>query len=202
VNTAATVRLALELEFTVNPDRELGSRSSSSSRPPLAAVFQHDAGFEVYYSSALRGQARQVLEGLGPSTLFAECERAQRCLGTAGVSAEVVKGVAYEITRHPETWEHREVVRQSHFHIVLRGGRPVAWAWSLRGDARAEEGTVETVPEFRLRGFGRQALAAWADDILGAGKTALFRHALADEGSRALARSLGAQTFARYVQYS
>ncbi|HEV2231449.1 MAG TPA: GNAT family N-acetyltransferase, partial [Thermoplasmata archaeon] len=60
----------------------------------------------------------------------------------------------------------------------------------------AEEGSVETVPELRRRGYGRTALGAWARSVLTREKTPFVRRASTNVAARELLRSVGASEFA------
>ncbi|HKS59338.1 MAG TPA: GNAT family N-acetyltransferase, partial [Thermoplasmata archaeon] len=155
----------------------------------------------VFHRHPTPPEVRSALDRLSAEQMFLDPAAVGQLLDEEGKFSPPERGVTYEVQRRPDPREHAEAVRQSHFHIVLRDGRPVAWAWSIRGDVHAEEGTVETVPEFRRRGYGRQALAAWAHDIVGSGKRAFFRDRGITPASESLARSLGATAIDRFIRY-
>jgi predicted GNAT family acetyltransferase len=78
-------------------------------------------------------------------------------------------------------------------------GRIVTTCRSLQENAECAEAYIFTIPEFRHHGYGRQTAAAWAADVIRAGKVALYSFRKDNLPSRALARSLGLETFAEVV---
>lgn len=77
----------------------------------------------------------------------------------------------------------------------------VSWAWSSRSNARAAELAVETEAEHRRKGYARAATAAWAREVLDAGKVAFYSHDVENHASAALAKSLGVLWFMDLVSY-
>ena len=98
----------------------------------------------------------------------------------------------YCISSIPDPAEFSDVVWRDGHYVIERDGRIASDAWSAQNDARSAEVEVETNPDFRRLGFGRQVVAAWAHDVRRAGKIAFYSHLITNDASRALARSLGA----------
>jgi len=80
-------------------------------------------------------------------------------------------------------------------------GLVVSEAWSSRRTDVAAELAVETLLEYRQRGYARQVCAAWASHQLTLGRTAFYSHDLENTASAALARSLGVRHFMDNVSY-
>lgn len=99
-------------------------------------------------------------------------------------------------THPPEAREYAAVSGVEGRCVVTVAGRPVCWAWSERQNETCAEAAVETLPEYRRRGYARQATAAWAAQVLHSGRVAFFSHAVHNTASQALARSLGVSHFA------
>lgn len=68
---------------------------------------------------------------------------------------------------------NRAVLRDRQW-VILVDGAPVCWAWSERSNDQCAEVAVETLPEFQRLGYGRQVVAAWVNDVIGSGRTALY----------------------------
>ena len=74
--------------------------------------------------------------------------------------------------------------------VVKVNGVVAARAFSARENRRAAELSVETAPEYRRRGHGRQVAAAWADSVVSSGRIAFYSYDFANSASAALAQSL------------
>jgi len=65
----------------------------------------------------------------------------------------------------------------------------------------AAEAWVQTLPEFRRRGYARQVTAAWAHDLLQIGKIPFYSHSMGNVASQGVARSLKLIPFVDSVSY-
>lgn len=74
---------------------------------------------------------------------------------------------------------------------VLEAGAAVSVCGSVRMTAEAHEAGVETHRDFRGRGFGSRAVAAWARAVRRLGPMPLYSTSWANRPSRALADRLG-----------
>ena len=74
-------------------------------------------------------------------------------------------------------------------------GDAVAVCSTVRRTSAAVQAGVETVPDFRGRGYGSTVVAAWADAVRRSGATPLYSTSWENVASRALARSLGLTLF-------
>jgi hypothetical protein len=70
-------------------------------------------------------------------------------------------------------------------------GRAVAVCCSGRRTSLAHEAAVETAPVVRRRGYATQVVPMWARAVRELGRVPLYSTSWQNEGSLALARSLG-----------
>ena len=76
-----------------------------------------------------------------------------------------------------------------------------SWRCRCRENDASAEAAVETLPQFRRKGFARATASAWADAVISAGKIAFFSHSRDNAASEALAKSLGVELFATAAAY-
>ena len=77
------------------------------------------------------------------------------------------------------------------FMAVLEGGRAVSVCASARISKAAHEAGVETLPEFRHRGYAARAVAAWAVAVRALGAAPFYSTAWDNVASQAVAHKLG-----------
>lgn len=82
------------------------------------------------------------------------------------------------------------------FVAALDAGRAVSVCQSVRITPQAHEAGVETLAEYRGKGFARRAVVAWARRVLDRGAAALYSTSWENVASRSLARSLGLDMYA------
>src|SRR5262249_545452 len=80
-------------------------------------------------------------------------------------------------------------------------GQVVGAGVSSRENAVAGEAWVQTLPEFRRRGYAQQTTAAWAGALQQAGKLAFYSHSCDNLASAGVMRRLGLQPYLRDVGY-
>lgn len=107
----------------------------------------------------------------------------------------------YIFTEPPPVNDCPRVDQQEGCFLVRFDDLAVAWAWSERENDHAAEVAVETLPDFRRRGYARQVTAAWAIHVLRQGKVAFFSHHRDNLASRALAHSLGTKPITTCYAY-
>ncbi len=144
---------------------------------------------------------RERALALLPQAAFEEPEAIRTVLAEHAPCARFQAGVGGTFSRMPTPDEYSDVTMQDGCFVVLADRRPVSWAWTQDGSARAAELAVETSPEYRRRGFARQVVAAWAAHELSAGRVAFYSYFTGNEASAALARSLGVTLYAEWVAF-
>lgn len=78
-------------------------------------------------------------------------------------------------------------------HAIERGGGIVSACMSVRENRQCGEAWVYTDPQYRNQGFARQAVSAWAQNLLMAGKVPFYSHIITNIASANLAKRLGLQ---------
>lgn len=79
---------------------------------------------------------------------------------------------------------------------IIQGGEAVAVCCSARTSAGAAEAGVNTLPEWRGRGYARGVVVAWAGAVRAAGRIPLYSTSWDNLASRGVARSLGLRLYA------
>jgi len=74
---------------------------------------------------------------------------------------------------------------------IVERGQPVSACFSARTSARASEAGVETLPEFRRRGYASAVTAAWAQQVRTVGRIPLYSTSWDNLASQHVARRLG-----------
>lgn len=78
-------------------------------------------------------------------------------------------------------------------YAIERGGGIVSACMSVRENAFCGEAWVYTDPQYRRLGFARQAVSAWAQNMIVAGKVPFYSHKLTNIASANLANRLELQ---------
>jgi hypothetical protein len=202
VEATELIRLRTLLEFGIDgEDRLRPFPWADPTELPRLSVSRHPEGYVLFFSDDTPGRLRAEIGRLSVDRLFDDREAVLRLLGPERPCAGFTVTRSYYFARDPRPEEFAGVVRHESHFVVMEGGAPVAWAWTVREHARAEEVAVETVAAARRRGFGRRAAAAWVYHVLHAGKVPFLRHPEGDAGLAALARSLGGIWFSTTVEY-
>jgi predicted GNAT family acetyltransferase len=136
---------------------------------PRVAVYRHRSGWTLLFGEAVAALDRVRLAHIGEATVFT---------GRAAVEAVIGQTVRSEYRTR---------------FAIYDGERPVAWAFSSREGSRAAELAVETLPEYRRRGYARRVASAWAVAKLADGKTCFYSYLADNYPSEMLARSLGVE---------
>lgn len=133
-----------------------------------------------------------------------------RILETHAPVRVVESGPAYGFTEYPEPRRPLVAVTQANagllrggfedfvdelkdwqpFLAVLKEGRAVSVCRSVRITAEAHEAGVETLPEFRGKGYAADVTAGWARLVRAAGAAPLYSTSWENTASRAVARKL------------
>jgi hypothetical protein len=77
------------------------------------------------------------------------------------------------------------------FVAVIQAGRAVSICRSARITPEAHEAGVETLPDFRGKGYAGNVSAAWARQVLAAGAVPLYSTSWENKASQSVARKLG-----------
>jgi RimJ/RimL family protein N-acetyltransferase len=120
----------------------------------------------------------------GPAYRFAECpEPERRPLALTPGDAAMLRGGFQDFVEELPDWQP--------FLALLEGGRAVSVCRSVRITPEAHEAGVETLPEFRGRGYARDVVAGWALVVRSLGAVPLYSTSWENAASQAVARKLG-----------
>jgi RimJ/RimL family protein N-acetyltransferase len=119
----------------------------------------------------------------GPAYHFAEsAEPSRPLLSITESNADLLRGGFEGLMDEPPTWQP--------FVALVEDGRAVSVCRSARVTREAHEAGVETLPEFRGKGYARDVVAGWARMVRAAGATPLYSTSWENHASRALAKKL------------
>jgi ribosomal protein S18 acetylase RimI-like enzyme len=196
------VRLKLAVEFGVGPDGDVlppPTRNASGHPRLLASRFDGDEA--MFFRHDVPEMTRSRLRGLGVQRVMDD-EAVVRAILEADAPVEDVWRVRwYTLHDAPSPDACPDVTRQDGRFVILVDGVVVAQAWTVAGNARASEVEVETLPDFRRRGYARQVVAAWAADTLSNGRAVFYSHTVDNAASAGVSRSLGFIHLSDEVEY-
>lgn len=119
----------------------------------------------------------------GPAYYFGEYpEPSGQTRAVTQANAELLRGGFEEFVE--------ELPSAQPFFALVEGGRAVSLCRSVRITPAAHEAGVETLPEFRGRGYAADATAAWARAVKSLGAEPLYSTSWENTASRALAKKL------------
>jgi predicted GNAT family acetyltransferase len=78
---------------------------------------------------------------------------------------------------------------------IMDDGQPVSACFSARTSPRASEAGVETLPQFRRRGYASAVTAGWAQHVRAAGRIPLYSTSWDNLASQRVAPRLGLQLY-------
>jgi hypothetical protein len=194
------IRLSIGIENQVDASGDLRPLLGKASA--LYSISRHQGGYVCFYRHDLPPQVRRQLEALDAEAALKEHALVRHILARHAPCDQVFAGKGYYFAHCPSSQEYPDaVLHHEGCFVVLSSGEPVCWAWTANESEAAAELAVETVAEYRRRGYARQAAAAWAAHVLGKGKVAFYSHEACNLASEALARSLGVVHYAVVTTY-
>lgn len=143
--------------------------------------------FEAYLH-LLEGYTPIEEVSMGPAYQFSpSIEPSRAVCAITAINAEML-GSGFEKLR-------AEVADWQPFFATIDDGKAVSVCRSVRITARAHEAGVETLPEYRGKGYAKDAVAAWARSVRSTGARPLYSTHWENRASQALAAKL------RLIQY-
>jgi len=194
------IRLNMEIESVINLDGDLEPLPEKESA--IFSISRHRDGYVTYFRQDVPSAIRERLRALDVDRLLDDHEMVKRILSEHTPCKNVFAGRSCYLTHTPSPDEFPDAVLHEGCYVIMVDGKPVSWAWTQDGNEQAAELAVETLPEFRRRGYGRQVVAAWAANVIGSGKVAFYSYIIGNVASEALARSLEVVQYAIMTTYS
>lgn len=196
------VELKIAMEFGVAPDGDIlpKARDNDEGQPRLL-VSRFDGGYAVYFRFDLPLSIRRELTELGPGVLMDDEARARAVLARDAPCETTYRIRWYTVERLPDPTEYADVTFQDGQFVVIVDGTVAARAKTDCEDERAAEVSIETLPEFRRRGYARQVTAAWAAQTCATGKVGFYSHLVENSASAAVAASLGLDHLSDEIEY-
>jgi hypothetical protein len=154
-----------------------------ADEPPVNTDFKEPPRHLETYVRLLEKHApvQEVSNGLAYK--FTKYEMASKCLLTVTKNnAEILEGGFEKLIEELPTWQP--------FVALFEENRAVSVCRSARITAEAHEASVETLPDFRGKGYAKDVVAEWARLVLAAGAIPLYSTAWENQASQAVARKL------------
>lgn len=133
---------------------------------------------------SLERQAPISQESAGPAYRFPD---------SVAQASEVVRltGANRELARDTFPWLYAEVADWQPCFAIVMDGAAVSVCYSSRSASRVDEAGVDTLPEFRGRGYASIVTAAWAGAVRAAGREPVYSTSWENAASQGVARRLG-----------
>ena len=161
--------------------RELGSLCADE--PPVNEDVEVRPRHAERYVRLLEQHAPVERVSIGPAYYFSENIGPSRCIALTKSDAARLQGGFEELIAELPAWQP--------FVAFIEEGRAVSVCRSVRITAEAHEAGVETLPDFRGRGYAKDVAAEWARRVSAAGAIPLYSTSWENKGSQAVARKLG-----------
>jgi ribosomal protein S18 acetylase RimI-like enzyme len=124
----------------------------------------------------------------GPAYYFTEyAEPSRPLLAVNEANAEVLRGGFEKLTDELPDWQP--------FVALVEDGRAVSVCRSVRVTDAAHEAGVETLPDFRGRGYAADVTAGWARLVRAEGAVPLYSTSWENSASQAVAKKLRLATY-------
>ena len=223
IDDLAQMEMRAEIDFTYDARGRilLTNEPCVEARRPAprftlgCAGIGHTARFGATLADATVHALQRVVDGLTP---FASLKLPEATLGALreilGVP-ESSGGPAYrfpdvipsssgvirlteanrELARETFAWLHREVSDWQPCFVVIEDGAVVSACYSSRIGPRAAEAGVDTLAEFRGRGYAAAVTAAWGSEIRAVGRMPIYSTGWGNLASQGVARRVGLEVF-------
>ena len=117
------------------------------------------------------------------------------------VTAIHVTSANRDIARNTYPWLFEEVADWQPCFAVVRDGAAVSICFSSRIGPDAAAAGVETLPEYRGRGYASAVTAAWATAVAASGRAAFYSTGWDNLASQGVARRLGLAQFGEHLSW-
>lgn len=204
------LQLRLEGKEVVEGDRLRQVETVPGEDMPLMILGQLGDGQVIScFDEALSNELYAELKKRAGKSLFPQIDPLLDFLNSAGLSIEVGRYKTYIFPQNIFTRSnpdvkslpsHNPLVQAFGFEgatgsvcAIERGGSLVSACMSVRENDQCGEAWVYTDPAYRKLGFARQAVRAWAQNLITAGKVPFYSHKIGNVASTNLAKRLELQ---------
>jgi GNAT superfamily N-acetyltransferase len=155
-----------------------------ADEPPLSGEFNAPPRYLQTYMKLLEKPAPARKPVMGPAYYFAENlpSPSKPLLAVTERNAEILQGGFEEFIAELPAWQP--------FVALVEGNRAVSVCRSVRITDKAHEAGVETLPDFRGKGYAREVAAEWALRVRAAGAIPMYSTFWENPASQAVARKL------------
>jgi GNAT superfamily N-acetyltransferase len=161
--------------------RELDSLCTDE--PPLNTEFNEPPCHLEQYVRLLEKHGPVKRVSTGPAYHFTEnIAPSGRPVAIVEKDAERLQDGFVELVSELPAWQP--------FVVIIEGDRAVSVCRSVRITHEAHEAGVETLPEFRGKGYAKDVAAEWAQRVRAAGAIPLYSTSWENKASQAVARKL------------
>ena len=165
------------------PEALVGELEALCADEPAGAELGGGPRHAEEYARLLESHAPVRETEAGPAYYFTEyAEPSGHLLAVTGEKAELLRGGFEDFVDELPTWQP--------FVALVEGGRAVSVCRSVRITQAAHEAGVETLPEFRGRGFAKEVTAGWARLVRSTGALPFYSTSWENGASQAVARKL------------
>jgi hypothetical protein len=196
------IQLQIKLEYKFNLHGWLVPYPNSTEQA-LYIVYRHARGFEAFYSHLLPSEIAKKLLALGPMAAYNQPRVVSKLISDlyrpCSGGEDMFWSGYFEYPSDPKGFAL--VSREEDAWVIKVEGQVVSQAISVRQNEQCAELYVETKPDFRLKGYGREAASAWARDMLISGRIPFYSFKTSNTASSALAKSLRVRWFANVVVF-
>lgn len=150
---------------------------------PVGQEFRREPRHAEAYVRLLAGHAPVHGLWMGPAYRFTEYfEPSRPLVAVTGTNAELLRGGFEELVA--------ELPDGRPFVALVEEGRAVSVCRSVRITSAAHEAGVETLPDFRGKGYAKDVVAGWARFVHALGAVPLYSTSRENTASQALAKGL------------
>ncbi len=109
----------------------------------------------------------------------------------------------FDSSPSPISFPDVTVIKQNNNYtfVIIKDGLVVSKAFTWGENLRAAEVEVETLEDYRRKGFGKQTVSAWANWQVNNSRIAFFSHEYSNIASEILAKKLNLQKIASILIY-
>ncbi len=199
IDATDLIRLYTGIEHDFTSDGDLVPLPGKD--PLVLLANRYPGGYIFYYRQQVPPAVRAQIEALGEARAFDDDGAIQSILAGFASHTRWTEGIGGYFAAIPMPHEFSEVTVENNRYQIEIDGQVVSRAQTWRESDEAAELVVEALPDFRRHGYARQVASAWAAGVMQSGRVAFYGYLADNEGSAALARSLGVVEYATWVAY-